>query len=293
MRQGGDSLLSPAAGVAAVMAWWRVLQARVVQLRHRTKVGAAWRRPSRAPRQSPPAVTVTAAPLSGGAALHRPLGPPQPVQLRRQRPGAVLQIPQIAVAVERPAVNAAGQATPVAGLGGARTGVVGLGPASTAAGLAEPRAGRDSDLPRPVGLPAAHEVSPPLAWLPGSDQPTRRARPSRSRIAVPPYSPPVGPAGHGRGRLATRRRDGRPRPRPRPARTSGRRRAAHRCALTRQVWPVDQAISPSPRASRDVAGHTAARQPGAARATAPAVYRHGGAGLASPRSSPWARRRWP
>ena len=104
MRQG-DFQLSPATGVPAVMAWRRVLQARIVQLRHRTKVGAAWRQPSRAPRQSPPAVTVIAAPFSGGAALHRPLGPPQPVQLRRQRPGAVLQILQVAVAVERPPVG--------------------------------------------------------------------------------------------------------------------------------------------------------------------------------------------
>ena len=30
-----------------------------------------------------------------------------------------------------------------------------------------------------------------------TNPPSRRARPSRSRIAVPPYSPPVGPAGHG------------------------------------------------------------------------------------------------
>jgi hypothetical protein len=37
------------------------------------------------------------------AALHRPIGPPQPVELRRQRPGAVLQILQVAVPVERPA----------------------------------------------------------------------------------------------------------------------------------------------------------------------------------------------
>ena len=111
------------------------------------------------------------------------------MKLRRQRPGAVLQILQVAVAVERPAVDTAGLAAPVAGLGGARTGVVGLGPARAAAALAEPGPGRDGDLPRSARLPAAHEVSPPLAWLPGSDQPTsRRARPGQSRIAVPPYS---------------------------------------------------------------------------------------------------------
>jgi hypothetical protein len=183
-----DFQLSPAAGVAAVMAWRRVLQAPVVQLRHRTKVGAVWRQPSCPPRQRPPSVKLIAGSFSDRAALHRPLGSPQPGQL--QRPGAVLQIPQLVAAVERPPVAAASPAAPVAGLRGARTGVVGLGPAGTGVALAEPRAGRDGDLPGPVGLPAAHEVSPPLAWLPGSDQPpSGRARPSRSRIAGPPYSP--------------------------------------------------------------------------------------------------------
>ena len=191
MRQRGVQL-SPAAGVAAVMAWRRVLQARMVQLRHRADVGAAWRQPSRAPRQSPPAVTLMSLCVSGSAAPHRPLGLPQPVQLRRQRPSAVLQVLQVAVAVERPPVDLARPTAPVAGLRGARTGVVGLRPARAAAGLVEPRPGCDGDLPGPARLPAAHEASPPLAWLPGSDQPTRRARPSRSRIAVPPYSPPVG-----------------------------------------------------------------------------------------------------
>jgi hypothetical protein len=46
--------------------------------------------------------------------------------------------------------------------------------------LAKRRAGRDGDLPGPVGLPAAHEVSPPLAWLPGSNQPTKRAGTAKS-----------------------------------------------------------------------------------------------------------------
>src|SRR6266536_496705 len=71
------------------------------------------------------------------AALHRPIGPPQPVELRRQRPGAVLHILQVAVAVERPAVDAARPAAPVAGLRGARTGVVAPGPAGAPAALAE------------------------------------------------------------------------------------------------------------------------------------------------------------
>ena len=171
---GGDrdvQLLS-AAGVAAVMAWWRILQARVVQLRHRTKVGAVWRQPSRPPRQGPTAVNLMVPSFSYSAAPACPPDPPQPVQLRRHRPVALLQILQVAAAVERPAVDAAGPAAPIAGLRGARMGVVGLRPADTSVGLAQPRAGRDGDLPGPVGLPAAHQVSPPLAWLPGSDQPT-------------------------------------------------------------------------------------------------------------------------
>jgi hypothetical protein len=167
--------------VTSTMVRWRVLQARVVQLCHRTNLGPAWRQPSRSPRQSPPATTIITAPFSGSAALHPSLGPPQPLQLRRQRPGAMLQILQIAVAVERPAVDTAGQATPVAGLRRARTGVVGLGPASAAAGLAEPRAGRDGDLPGPARLPAPHEASPPLAYCQApTNPPSRRARPGRS-----------------------------------------------------------------------------------------------------------------
>jgi hypothetical protein len=78
---GDDFQLLPAAGVAAVMAWWGVLQTRVVQVRHRQGVGATWRQPSGSPRQSPPAVTVIAAPFSHGAVLARPPDPPQPVQL--------------------------------------------------------------------------------------------------------------------------------------------------------------------------------------------------------------------
>jgi hypothetical protein len=150
-----------------------------VTVRARGRRGASPAQP--APRQTPPAVTITAAVLSGGAALHRPLGLPQPVQLRRQRPGAVLQILQIAVAVERPAMDAAGPTAPVTGLGGARTGVVGLGPARAAAGLVDPRAGRDSDLPGAARLAAPHEASPPLAYRQApANPPSRRARPGRS-----------------------------------------------------------------------------------------------------------------
>jgi hypothetical protein len=112
-------------------------------------------------------------------------GEAPPLAARCRAPGTA-----VAVAVERPAVDAAGPAAPVAGLRGAGTGVAGLRPASAAAALVEPRAGRDGDLPGPARLAAAHEASPPLAWLPGSDQPTKQAgtaqpEPHRTR---PPYS---------------------------------------------------------------------------------------------------------
>jgi hypothetical protein len=204
------TLLTPAV-VRAVAAWWAVLQARVVQIRHHAGGATACRQPSRAPRQRPPAVKLIVRSFSDRVALHRPLGSPQPAQLRRQRPGAVLQIPQLITAVERPPVAAAGPAAPIAALRGARTGVIGLWPAGTGVALAEARAGREGDLPGPAGLPATHQVSPPLAWLPGSNQPTSgRARPGRSHIALPPYS-------HGRSgspgtvwvRPATQSRNGR------------------------------------------------------------------------------------
>jgi len=118
------------------------------------------------------------------AALARPPDPPQPVELRRQRPGAVLQILQVAVAVERPAVDAARPAAPVAGLRDARTGVVGLRPAGAPTALVDPRSGRDGDLPGPARLPAAHQASPPLACCQApTTSASRRARPSRSRMA--------------------------------------------------------------------------------------------------------------
>jgi hypothetical protein len=149
--------------------------------------------------------------VSGCAALHRPLAPPQPLELGRQRPGAVLQVQQLAVAVERPAVDAARPAAPIAGLRGAGTSVAGLRPAAALVALVEPRAGLDADLPGAAGLPAPRQVSPP--W-PGCRAPTRRpprrrARPGRSRMAlIHRHSPAGGPAGHELVRPATRRRDG-------------------------------------------------------------------------------------
>src|SRR5215203_3137977 len=101
------------------------------------------------------------------------------------------------MAVEGSAVDAAGPAAGVTGLWGAGTGVVGPRPAAAPAALIHPRAGRDADLPGPA-RPAAHEPSPP--W-PGRQAPTnppsRRARPSRSRMAPPPYSRPGGLQGPG------------------------------------------------------------------------------------------------
>jgi hypothetical protein len=195
VRQPGRFQLLTPAVVGHVTAWGVVLQARVVQVRHRAGVAAACRQPSCPPRQRPPPINLIARTCSDRPALRRPLSSPQPGQLRRQRPGAVLQIPQVIAAVERPPVDAAGPATPIAGLRGARTGVVGPRPAATSVGLAEPRAGRNGDLPGPAGLPATHEVSPPLAWLPGSDQPTRRAGTAKSE---PHRGSTVLPAGRAR-----------------------------------------------------------------------------------------------
>jgi hypothetical protein len=60
-------------------------------------------------------------------------------------------------------------------------------------------------------------VSPPLAWLPGSDQPSKQAGTAKPEPhgAHPPYSPTVGPAGHGLGAAGDpkARRPARPRPR--------------------------------------------------------------------------------
>ena len=200
-----------------------VLQARVVQIRHRAGVGAAWRQPSRSPRQSPPAVTVMARSFSGSAALHRSLAAPEPVELCRQRPGALLQVLQVAVAVERPAVDAARLAAPGAGLRGARTGVVGLRPAGASVGLAEPRSGRDADLPGPAG----HQVSPPLACCQApTTSASRRAQPSRSAMAT---VLPVGGTCRRRSGCGWRPEDATAvasSTHGSPARTSGRRRAA-------------------------------------------------------------------
>jgi hypothetical protein len=158
-RSGGgsrDLQLLSAAGVAAVMAWWGVLQARVVQVRHRAGVETAWHQPSGFLRQRLPAVNGIARSLSHGATLARPPDPPQPVQLCRQWPGAVLQVLQVAAAVERPAIDVAGPAPPIAGLRRARMGVVGLRPASAAPAFVQPGSRREGDLAGPASLLAGH-----------------------------------------------------------------------------------------------------------------------------------------
>jgi hypothetical protein len=99
--------------------------------------------------------------LSHGATLGCPTDPPQPVQLCRQWPGAVLQILQVAAAVERPAIEVTGPAPPIAGLRRARRGVVGLGPASAAAAFVEPGSRREgAQRCRALGLP----TETPTSW---------------------------------------------------------------------------------------------------------------------------------
>jgi hypothetical protein len=80
-----DVPLLPTAGVAAVMPWWGILQAPVVQIRHHAEMGAAWHQPSCSLRQRPPATTLMASSFSGRPALHRPLGPPAPPPTARCR----------------------------------------------------------------------------------------------------------------------------------------------------------------------------------------------------------------
>ena len=147
-----DVQLLPAASVAAVLARWGILQARVVQLRHRAGTKTAWRPPCGAPRQRPPAV--------------RLMGRCLPVGRRRGRPDNANR--RSAECTDRRPRASASKCS---------------GGPCRAPSRARWRS------PEPTGLPAAHEASPPLAWLPGSNQPTKPAgTPSRSRIVVPPYS---------------------------------------------------------------------------------------------------------
>jgi hypothetical protein len=65
--------------------------------------------------------------------------------------------------------------------------------------LSIPDPGRDADLPGPAHLPAAHQVSPPLAWLLDSDQPSKQVATTKLEPhgARPPYSSAVGPPDRG------------------------------------------------------------------------------------------------
>ena len=129
-------------------------------------------------------------------------------------------------------------------------------------------------------------------WLVAGLRPPQQASEhSRAGAAWLPYSPSVEPVGGGLGAAGDpkMRRPSRPRPTvPLPGHQVGVGPRPYVCALTRQVWPVDQAISPPPRSGRDVAGVNR-------RATAPeprgprpaAVHCHGRAGLAPPGGSPW------
>ena len=95
-------------------------------------------------------------------------------------------------------------------------------------------------------------------WLVAGLRPPQQASEhSRAGAAWLPYSPSVEPVGGGLGAAGDpkMRRPSRPRPTvPLLGHQVGVGPRPYVCALTRQVWPVDQAISPSPRASRDVAG---------------------------------------
>ena len=218
-----DVQLSPAAGPAAVMVWWRGLQARVVQIPHRTNVGAVWSWPSRSPWQRLPAVTATAAPFSGGAALHRPLGLPQPVQFRRQRPGAVLQD-----TAGRRGCRTAGRGSGRPGSASRRSGGCTDGgrraSASTCSGGPCRSPSRARWRSPPVGGPSGRSRGATALGLVARLRPTHQAGGHGQAGAASRFHrtlPAVGPAGARSGC--------RPRPRPRfPARRSGRRRTALR-----------------------------------------------------------------
>ena len=75
--------------------------------------------------------------------------------------------------------------------------------------LSIPDPGGMADLPGPARLPAAHEASPPLAWLPGSDQPTKQAGTAKPEPHRAPTVLPAGRACRARPGRLTRRRNGR------------------------------------------------------------------------------------
>jgi hypothetical protein len=146
--------------------------------------GTAWRQPSRAPRQTQPAETVVARCVWDGAALHRPLAAPEPVQLCRQRPGAVLQIQQVTVAVERLALDTARPTPPITGLRVHGRGSSGLSQQLQWWPLSNPELGAMVIAPGRRGFrPLTRCYRPRPGCQAPTNPPRRRARPSRSRMA--------------------------------------------------------------------------------------------------------------
>jgi hypothetical protein len=184
------------------MAWWAVLQAGLYKSvtgrvgRRRAASPAAPRGTARQPTPSPPASS------SGRTALRRPLGPPQPGQLRRQRPAALLQILQVSAA-GRTAAQSCGRPDSATPSSGECTDQSHQASASSHRCGPRRRPSRaEGRSPRAGGSSGRSPVSPPSAGLPGFNHPPgRRARPAQSRIAVhrTPLASPVGLAGHGLG----------------------------------------------------------------------------------------------
>jgi hypothetical protein len=88
-----------------------------------------------------------------------------------------------------------------------------------------------------------------------TNPPRRRARPSRNRIAHPPYAPAVGPAGHGLDAANGPRRNGRRvlDHTPAPGRQAGTRpRPPY---ARRRVPPCPSAGQPLPGAAQDISGN--------------------------------------
>jgi hypothetical protein len=136
--------------------------------------GAAWRQPSCSPRRRRPAVNIMAAPVPRQC---RPASSPWPATAGPAPPPAArcrLQVLQVAVAGERPAMDAARPAAPVAGLCGLH--------GRTSSGLGQQVHLRPLSIPDPGGMlisPGRRVFRQPtrrhrLGLMPGSDQPASR-----------------------------------------------------------------------------------------------------------------------
>jgi hypothetical protein len=169
-------------GVCGRHALVEILQAQVVQIRHRPALRPASGQPRGSTGQP------SASKLAAVRTVRRLLAP----LTRHSRSSTAASGPlpssryrKLGLAVERPPVEAAPPAGPVAGLRGARTGIVGLGPAAARVALVYPRAGLEADLPGPARRLPGQVCHRP--W-PGCRAPTNpprgRARPSRSPMAL-------------------------------------------------------------------------------------------------------------